>query len=173
MYELKCEVLKPLGNKKGTKCNNLFLSYFNEEEYKDRWVILQCPECEDNKDLKEIILKCTRCDKDFISNKSKEDMILCYCTECRYELDNHSVRRRLNEFDNRWEDNKKRDPKKSYDEKGNEMGKESLIGTILFIVFFLGLIGIMISLSQESNDYRNESLPGRYGYSISKVSSHI
>ena len=49
---------------------------------------------------------------------------------------------------------------------------ENIWGFIVAIIF-IAFIGIIIAVSQESNDYRNESLPGRYGYSISKGSSYM
>ena len=178
MPEHKCRafILKR-GYKNRTRCNKPFRS-LNSQVGSLRNIF--CPECVEEhytsrtEEERKETLKLQRergymfCIDGCGSITTYEDGV---CRSCRPKSGFVKHQESLN--GNIWGDNKKRDPNKIYDEKGNEMGKESLIGTILFIVFFLGLIGIMLSLSQESNDYGNESLPGRYGYSISKVSSHI
>ena len=90
---------------------------------------------------------------------SYEDKI---CRSCRPKSKLLNFEKTLNGEKNIWGDNKKRDPKKTYDEKGKEKYKEPLIVTIISAILVLLFIGIMQQQGQESIDIQNESLPGRY-----------
>ena len=112
-----------------------------------------------------------RCNNVFTSNKEK--IILSYCPQCRNVMNDHSVRKNISEQKKVLREKKNAEKGWLFDKplfSGEQIDKgwEFILGILVIVI-----IGIAIALSQESNNYRNESLPGRYGYSISKVLNHI